>query len=455
MLLKLVTSYVADFCQAIQGTLRHTRNNNLIHNPPSSKWDEDFEEDSLFGGARIAYIFNEQYAQALGQIEATTGLGLGEIRNAIRNSTGPRPALFVPEASFEILAKRQIAKLAQPARQCVDMVYEEMQRIALGLDQHRSEYRRFPNLAARIVEETSELIRERLAPTLETVEQLIELEMAYINTNHPDFWRSSTALVTLARLVEDKRRGGAGTGSASSSIPVSPISSNTPVIDSVEGEKEVDSHTQTSTGLLAYLFKGATSSDHGPSNNRRPRKTFVNSHQQQSLNSPQSTAGQLQPGFPQYIQPEASGSDDLLLRSISSANSNNANGNLSEKEQVEVHLITSLLQSYHAIVKRTLADMVPKAVMHLLVNHVQAALPARLVSALYGGGATSASISCVDFAGRSTDLIDHLMQEDPAVIAQRNRCIEALKAYKKAASLLSELRQEQVKSIKTTNRTTD
>jgi len=31
-----------------------------------------------------------------------------DILTAIRNATGPRPALFVPEVSFELLVKRQI-----------------------------------------------------------------------------------------------------------------------------------------------------------------------------------------------------------------------------------------------------------------------------------------------------------------------------------------------------------
>ena len=42
---------------------------------------------------------------------------------------GPRPALFVPEISFELLVKRQIHKLEEPSLRCVELVHEEMQRI--------------------------------------------------------------------------------------------------------------------------------------------------------------------------------------------------------------------------------------------------------------------------------------------------------------------------------------
>ncbi|GCC49561.1 hypothetical protein chiPu_0033803, partial [Chiloscyllium punctatum] len=42
---------------------------------------------------------------------------------------GPRPALFVPEVSFELLVKRQIKRLEEPGLRCVELVHEELQRI--------------------------------------------------------------------------------------------------------------------------------------------------------------------------------------------------------------------------------------------------------------------------------------------------------------------------------------
>ena len=43
------------------------------------------------------------------------GLTSTDILTAIRNSNGPRPALFVPEVSFELLVKRQIRRLEEPS----------------------------------------------------------------------------------------------------------------------------------------------------------------------------------------------------------------------------------------------------------------------------------------------------------------------------------------------------
>ena len=52
-----------------------------------------------------------------------------DILTAIRNATGPRTALFVPDISFELLVKRQIRRLEEPSLNCVDLVYEELLRI--------------------------------------------------------------------------------------------------------------------------------------------------------------------------------------------------------------------------------------------------------------------------------------------------------------------------------------
>ena len=65
----------------------------------------------LYGGARISFIFNEIFGKKLKELDPFEGLSDEDIRTAIRNATGPRPALFVPEAAFEILAKRQIGLL--------------------------------------------------------------------------------------------------------------------------------------------------------------------------------------------------------------------------------------------------------------------------------------------------------------------------------------------------------
>jgi len=77
----------------------------------------------LYGGARLNYLFHESFGKTLLGIDPFDNLSQDDIRTAIRNASGSRTSLFVPEASFEILAKRQIALLEQPGLECVEITY--------------------------------------------------------------------------------------------------------------------------------------------------------------------------------------------------------------------------------------------------------------------------------------------------------------------------------------------
>lgn len=121
-----------------------------------------FYFSSSCGGARICYIFHETFGRTLESVDPLGGLTTIDVLTAIRNATvgfcsflkcflwltssgnlrsrsvrqGPRPALFVPEVSFELLVKRQVKRLEEPSLRCVELVHEEMQRII----QHCSNY---------------------------------------------------------------------------------------------------------------------------------------------------------------------------------------------------------------------------------------------------------------------------------------------------------------------------
>ena len=81
------------------------------------------------GGARIYFIFNNVFGSALDGIPPCANLSNNDIRTAIRNSTGPRPSLFVPELAFDLLVRPQIKLLEAPSIRCVELVYEELMKI--------------------------------------------------------------------------------------------------------------------------------------------------------------------------------------------------------------------------------------------------------------------------------------------------------------------------------------
>lgn len=135
----------------------------------------------------------------------THNLSIRDIRTAIRNSTGPRPSLFVPELAFDLLVKPQIKLLEQPSHRCVELVYEELMKIVHSVCSSNIgvEMNRYPKLQSKLIEVVSDLLRERLGPTIKYVESLIEIHKAYINTNHPNFVGAAKA---MSIVVEERQK---------------------------------------------------------------------------------------------------------------------------------------------------------------------------------------------------------------------------------------------------------
>jgi replication fork clamp-binding protein CrfC len=158
----------------------------------------------LFGGARINAIFAKSYTPYLLKMEATEGLSDEDIKMQIRNAKGPRTSLFVPEAAFEILVKKQVRNLEEPSIHCVDQVFEELLTI---IDYCDKDLTRFPPLRERVKEFVIQLLRNYVGPLKEFIRDLISIETAYVNTNHPDFFGGgATAIQLVEKLTQAENR---------------------------------------------------------------------------------------------------------------------------------------------------------------------------------------------------------------------------------------------------------
>lgn len=186
LVLQLMTRFASSFISSIDGT------------------STEISTKELCGGARIYYIFNSVFGNSLETIDPTTNLSALDIRTAIRNSTGPRPSLFVPELAFDLLVKPQIKLLEIPSQRCVELVYEELIKICHTCGS--TELTRFPRLQAKLIEVVSDLLRERLGPASNYVESLISIQRAYINTNHPNFLGAAAAMSNVVSNKQDKER---------------------------------------------------------------------------------------------------------------------------------------------------------------------------------------------------------------------------------------------------------
>lgn len=118
LVLRLMTQFARDFVSSIEGT------------------SLEISTKELSGGARIYHIFHEVFGHALDSLEPGANLSPHEIRTAIRNSTGPRPSLFVPEVAFDLLVKPQIKLLEAPSLRCVELVYEELVKLCHNCTSH-------------------------------------------------------------------------------------------------------------------------------------------------------------------------------------------------------------------------------------------------------------------------------------------------------------------------------
>ncbi|XP_027536406.1 dynamin-1-like protein isoform X5 [Neopelma chrysocephalum] len=360
-LLQLITKFATEYCNTIEGTAKY------------------IETSELCGGARICYIFHETFGRTLESVDPLGGLNTIDILTAIRNATGPRPALFVPEVSFELLVKRQIKRLEEPSLRCVELVHEEMQRII----QHCSNYStqellRFPKLHDAIVEVVTCLLRRRLPVTNEMVHNLVAIELAYINTKHPDF---ADACGLMNNNIEEQRR-----NRLARELP-----SAVPRDKAAPGA--ADTSQEPGTGNWRGMLKTSKAEEVSAEEKSKPAAALPAS-------------------------PQKGHAVNLLDVPVPVARK------LSAREQRDCEVIERLIKSYFLIVRKNIQDSVPKAVMHFLVNHVKDTLQSELVGQLY-----------------KSLLLDDLLTESEDMAQRRKEAADMLKALQRASQIIAEIRE--------------
>lgn len=448
LLLNLMTKFANSFVNSVEGTAL-----------------DDFSIKELCGGARIYYIFNEVYGYQLASINPTQNLSVRDIRTAIRNSSGPRPSLFVPELAFDLLVKPQIKLLEDPSRRCVEMVYEELMKIVHNICNANSsvEMNRYPRLQSKLMEVVSDLLRERLGPTIKYVESMIEIQQAYINTNHPNFVGAAEAMATV---VEERRRQREAELTSKLKLATKRILKKDSDDDEDDSEdvdlkevidiNQVDDeakpsvkHKRSDSTKTILSIKSDSTHHH--------QETYFNyffgrdpiMHQQHLQ-----TQAQLHPTpfkFPHNAETTLQFNmnngvnemkhlnlDDQMSNGYSNSPSPDHSrdevpghgepheedklSDLSEREQLECELIRRLIVSYFGIVREIIQDQVPKSIMCLLVNYIKVHIQNRLVVKLYNDA-----------------YFDDLLQEDETVQMEREKCMNLLKTYREASRVISDV----------------
>ncbi|KAF9583398.1 vacuolar protein sorting-associated protein 1, partial [Lunasporangiospora selenospora] len=104
---------------------------------------------------------------------------------------------------------------------------------------------------------------------------------------------------------------------------------------------------------------------------------------------------------------------------------------LSEREQIETEVIKLLISSYFNIVKRTIIDTVPKAIMLNLVNKAKEELQRELLQELY-----------------KADVLNELLKESEFTQNRRKECKKMIEALQKADEIVSSDAQKHIKFMK-------
>ncbi|MCP9263375.1 Dynamin-2 [Dirofilaria immitis] len=140
--------------------------------------------NELSGGARINRIFHERFPFEIVKMEIDEKEMRREIQIAIRNIHGIRVGLFTPDMAFEAIVKKQIERLKEPSLKCVDLVVNELAAVVRQCAECVARYPRLRDEIERIVTTN---MREKEQSAKYHISMLVDYELAYMNTNHEDF----------------------------------------------------------------------------------------------------------------------------------------------------------------------------------------------------------------------------------------------------------------------------
>ncbi|KAF8537062.1 Dynamin central region-domain-containing protein [Trichophaea hybrida] len=319
--------------------------------------NQELSSAELSGGARISFVFHELYANGVKAVDPFDDVKDTHIRTILYNSSGSSPALFVGTTAFELIVKQQIKRLEDPSLKCASLVYDELVRILSQLLQKQF-FRRYPSLKEKFYQVVIQFFKKAMQPTNKLVTDLVAMEACYINTGHPDFINGHRAMAT----VNERHF-------ASKPVQVDPKTGKplpgggreSPNPQSLDNEKE---------GFFFSFFAAK------------------NKKKMAAMEPP-----------PAKLM---------------------ASGTLSERENLEVEVIKLLIQSYYNIVKRTMIDMVPKAIMLNLVQYSKEEMQRELLENLY-----------------KSDQLEDLLKESDYTIRRRKECQQMVESLSKAQEIVS------------------
>uniref|UniRef100_A0A8C5NAH4 Interferon-induced GTP-binding protein Mx n=1 Tax=Gouania willdenowi TaxID=441366 RepID=A0A8C5NAH4_GOUWI len=393
-LLQMVQQFSVDFEKRIEGS------------------GDQVDTVELSGGAKINRIFHERFPFELVKMECDEKEMRREISYAIKNIHGIRTGLFTPDMAFEAIVKKQVIKLKEPCVKCVDMVIQELINTLDCYPMLREE-------TERIV--TSH-IRDRESRAKDQVLLLIDIQLSYINTNHEDFigFANYSDVIPLPR-PQVIRKGwltinniSIMKGGAKEYWFVLTAESLSWFKDDEEKEKKymlpLDNlkvrDVEKSFMSSKHIFSIFNTESRNVYKDNRTLELACDS--QEDVDSWKSSL--LRAG----VYPE---------KTVESESTTTAD-NFSMDPQLErkVETIRNLVDSYMAIVNKCIRDLMPKTIMHLMINNVKDFINAELLAQLYSAGDQNA-----------------LMDESQEQAQRRDEVLRTHQALKESLAIIGDI----------------
>ncbi|XP_039224627.1 dynamin-2 isoform X16 [Crotalus tigris] len=391
-LLQMVQQFAVDFEKRIEGS------------------GDQVDTLELSGGARINRIFHERFPFELVKMEFDEKDLRREISYAIKNIHGIRTGLFTPDMAFETIVKKQIIKLKEPSLKCVDLVVSELAMVIKKCSEKLGSYPRLREETERIV---TTYIREREGKTKDQILLLIDIELSYINTNHEDFigfanaqQRSTQANKKRAIPNQVIRRGWLTINNISIMKGGSKEYWFILTAESLswykdEEEKEKKYMLPLDNLKIRDVEKGFMSNKHVFAIfNTEQRNVYKDLRQIELACDSQEDVDSWKASFLRAgVYPEKD-----QVENEDGAQENTFSMDPQLERQVET--IRNLVDSYVGIINKSIRDLMPKTIMHLMINNTKDFIHSELLAYLYSSADQNSLMEeSADQAQRRDDML--------------------------------------------------
>uniref|UniRef100_A0A4W5PLW5 Dynamin-2 n=1 Tax=Hucho hucho TaxID=62062 RepID=A0A4W5PLW5_9TELE len=351
-LLQMVQQFGVDFEKRIEGS------------------GDQVDTAELSGGAKINRIFHERFPFELVKIVFDEKELRREISHAIKNVHGVRTGLFTPDLAFEAIVKKQILKLKEPSLKCVDLVVSELTALVMKCSVKLGSYPRLREETERIV---TTYVREREGKTKDQVMLLIDIELSYINTNHEDFIGFVIRKGWLTINISIMKGGSKEYWFILTAESLSWYKD--------EEEKEKKYMLPLDNLKLRDVEKGFMSTKHVFGIfNTESRNVYKDLRQIELACDTQEDVDSWKASFLRagvYPEKDQVDTEDTAPSETFS---------MDPQLERQVETIRNLVDSYIGIVNKSIRDLMPKTIMHLMINSAKDFIHSELLAYLYSSG---------------------------------------------------------------------